>query len=33
LVYPTPRGTLPSVRRLIEYLLIHVPAWPRERGI
>jgi DNA-binding transcriptional LysR family regulator len=27
LVYPTPRGMLPSVRSLIDYLLIHVPAW------
>jgi NAD(P)-dependent dehydrogenase (short-subunit alcohol dehydrogenase family) len=26
LVYPTPRGMLPSVRSLIDYLLIHVPA-------
>ena len=33
LVYPTPRGMLPSVRSLIDYLLIHVPAWLRERGI
>jgi DNA-binding transcriptional LysR family regulator len=27
LVYPTPRGMLPSVRSLIDYLLIHVPVW------
>ena len=33
LVYPTPRGMLPSVRSLIDYLLIHVPAWLRENGI
>ena len=33
LVYPTPRGMLPSVRSLIDYLLIYVPAWLRERGI
>jgi hypothetical protein len=33
LVYPTPRGKLPSVRSLIDYLLIHVPAWLQERGI
>src|SRR5580692_1854433 len=33
LVYPTPRGMLPSVRSLIDYLLIHVPAWLRERSI
>jgi DNA-binding transcriptional LysR family regulator len=33
LVYPTPRGMLPSVRSLIDYLLIHVPAWLREHGI
>lgn len=33
LVYPTPRGMLPSVRSLIDYLLIHVPVWLRERSI
>jgi DNA-binding transcriptional LysR family regulator len=33
LVYPTPRGMLPSVRSLIDYLLIHVPAWLQERTI
>jgi DNA-binding transcriptional LysR family regulator len=33
LVYPTPRGMLPSVRSLIDYLLIQVPAWLRERSI
>jgi DNA-binding transcriptional LysR family regulator len=30
LVYPTPRGMLPSARSLIDHLLIHVPAWPRK---
>ena len=33
LVYPTPRGMLPSVRSLIDYLSIHVSAWLRERSI
>jgi len=33
LVYPTPRGMLPSVRSLIDYLLIHVPVWLQERTI
>jgi DNA-binding transcriptional LysR family regulator len=33
LVYPTPRGMLPSVRSLIDYLLIHVAVWLRERSI
>jgi DNA-binding transcriptional LysR family regulator len=33
LVYPTPRGMLPSVRSLIDYLLIHIPAWLQERSI
>jgi DNA-binding transcriptional LysR family regulator len=33
LVYPTPRGMLPSVRSLIDYLLIQVPAWLREQSI
>ena len=33
LVYPTPRGMLPSVRSLLDYLLIHVPAWLQERSI
>ena len=33
LVYPTPRGMLPSVRSLIDYLLIHVPAWLQERSL
>ena len=33
LLYPTPRGMLPSVRSLIDYLLIHVSAWLQERSI
>ena len=33
LVYPTPRGMLPSVRSLIDYLMIHIPAWLQERSI
>jgi DNA-binding transcriptional LysR family regulator len=33
LVYPTPRGMLPSVRSLIDYLLIQVPAWLRQQSI
>jgi len=33
LVYPSPRGMLPSVRSLIDYLLIHVPVWLQERSI
>lgn len=33
LVYPTPRGMLPSVKSLIDYLLLHVPAWLRELSI
>lgn len=33
LVYPTPRGMLPSVRSLIDYLMIHVPAWLKERSV
>jgi len=33
LVYPTPRGMLPSVRSLIDYLLNHVPTWLQERTI
>jgi DNA-binding transcriptional LysR family regulator len=33
LVYPTPRGMLPSVRSLIDYLLIHVSAWLQERSL
>jgi DNA-binding transcriptional LysR family regulator len=33
LVYPSPRGMLPSVRSFIDYLMIHVPAWLEERNI
>ena len=33
LVYPTPRGMLPSVRSLIDYLLIHVSGWLQERSL
>lgn len=33
LAYPTPRGMLPSVRSLIDYLQIHISAWLRERSI
>jgi DNA-binding transcriptional LysR family regulator len=33
LVYPTPRGMLPSVRSLIDHLLVQVPAWVQERSI
>jgi DNA-binding transcriptional LysR family regulator len=33
LVYPTPRGMLPSVRSVIDYLLVQVPAWLQERSI
>jgi DNA-binding transcriptional LysR family regulator len=33
LVYPMPRGMLPSGRSLFDYLLIDVPAWLREHSI
>ncbi|SER73568.1 DNA-binding transcriptional regulator, LysR family [Pseudomonas sp. NFACC02] len=33
LLYPTPRGMLPSVRSLIDYLSIHLPASIQERSI
>ena len=33
LVHPMPRGMLPSVRSLIDYLMLHVPAWLEERSI
>lgn len=33
LLYPTPRGMLPSVRSLIDYLLAHLPATIRAHGI
>ncbi|WP_323750999.1 LysR family transcriptional regulator [Marinobacter sp.] len=33
LVYPPPRGMLPSVRSLIDYLMIHLPAGIMERNV
>lgn len=33
LVYPSPRGMLPSVRSLIDYLMIHLPASMQERSV
>lgn len=33
LLYPSPRGMLPSVRSLIDYLLAHLPASIEERSI
>lgn len=33
LLYPSPRGMLPSVRSLIDYLLIHLPASIQQRGV
>nr|WP_207280621.1 LysR substrate-binding domain-containing protein [Thiocystis violacea] len=35
LLYPSPRGMLPSVRSLIDYLLVHLPASMsiQERGV
>jgi DNA-binding transcriptional LysR family regulator len=33
LLYPTPKGMLPSVRSLIDYLSIHLPASIQERSI
>jgi DNA-binding transcriptional LysR family regulator len=33
LVYSTPRGMLPSVRSLIDYLLVQVPVWLQGRSI
>lgn len=33
LVYPSPRGMLPSVRSLINYLMIHLPASIQERSV
>lgn len=33
LIYPTPRGMLPSVRSLIDYLMIHLPASMQERSV
>ncbi len=33
LLYPSPRGMLPSVRSLIDYLLAHLPASIQGRGV
>lgn len=33
LLYPSPRGMLPSVRSLIDYLMIHLPASIQERSV
>ena len=33
LLYPSPRGMLPSVRSLIDYLLVHLPASIQERSV
>jgi DNA-binding transcriptional LysR family regulator len=33
LVYPTRRGMLPSVRSLIDFLMVRVPAWLQERSL
>jgi DNA-binding transcriptional LysR family regulator len=33
LLYPCPRGILPSVRSLIDYLLAHLPASIQERSV
>ncbi|MEN4825657.1 LysR substrate-binding domain-containing protein [Pseudomonas sp. P39-UII1] len=33
IVYPPPRGMLPSVRSLIDYLIFHLPASIQERSI
>lgn len=33
LLYPSPRGMLPSVRSLIDYLLVHLPASIQECGV
>lgn len=33
LLYPPPRGMLPSVRSLIEYLTVHLPASIQERSV
>ncbi|SFB38340.1 DNA-binding transcriptional regulator, LysR family [Collimonas sp. OK607] len=33
LVYPPPRGMLPSVRSLIDYLIFHLPAGIQERSV
>ncbi len=33
LLYPSPRGMLPSVRSLIDYLLVHMPTSIQERSV
>lgn len=33
LLYPSPRGMLPSVRSVIDYLMIHLPASIQERSV
>nr|WP_315594154.1 LysR substrate-binding domain-containing protein [uncultured Cupriavidus sp.] len=33
LLYPSPRGMLPSVRSLIDYLTVHLPASIQERSV
>jgi DNA-binding transcriptional LysR family regulator len=33
LLYPSPRGMLPSVRSVIDYLMVHLPPSIQERGI
>mgnify|MGYP001618920084 CR=1 FL=1 len=33
LIYPSPRGMLPSVRSLIDYLMIHLPASIQESSV
>lgn len=33
IVYPPPRGMLPSVRSLIDYLIFHLPASIQERSV
>jgi DNA-binding transcriptional LysR family regulator len=33
LLYPSPRGRLPSVRSLIDYLVVHMPASIQERSV
>jgi hypothetical protein len=33
LVYSSPRGMLPSVRSLIDYLMIHLPASIQQRSV
>ena len=33
LLYPSPRGMLPSVRSLIDYLLVHLPASIQKHSV